>query len=336
MTKDSDGPPVAIVVTGMHRSGTSALTRVLSLLGAGLPQHLIEGRANDNAPGFWEGRAVVDVDQEILDAAGSWWGGWQRVDADALPDRAAAIERIRAVAREELAGADLVVLKDPRMSRVLPLWTEALELEGYRTVHAVAVRPPRAVAASIARRNGLGERATSLSWLAHVLDAELFTQHKPRVFVSFDRLVEDWRREMTRVGTALDIRWPKAYDDVAEEVERFIDPGLRHVAGEPLAAVEPVHAIVDRWCRDEVLPTDQQELDRWRAELAQVRDLPSPTVLISRRRRDLAAALPGPRGGVLRNERRWRRIEHEAFDLEAEHAWHAVEQANRVVADTSR
>jgi hypothetical protein len=46
--------------------------------------------------------------------------------------------------------------------------------------------------------------------------------------------------------------------------------------------------------------------------------------------------MPGPRGGALRNERRWRRIEHEAFDLEAEHAWHAVERAKRAAADTSR
>ena len=55
----SGRPRTAILVSGMHRSGTSAITRVVSLLGAGLPCDIIDAR-RDNERGFWEGRAVVD------------------------------------------------------------------------------------------------------------------------------------------------------------------------------------------------------------------------------------------------------------------------------------
>jgi hypothetical protein len=333
-TGGTDEERVAILVSGMHRSGTSALTRAISLLGAALPDHLIEGRVGDNEPGFWEGRAVVDLNQQILDAAGSWWAGWQRIDTDSLPERASVIERIRSVVREELAGAgDLLVIKDPRISRLLPLWTEALTQERYRTVHVVTVRPPQEVAASVGRRNGLGERASALSWLAHTLDAELFTQGQPRVFVSFTRLIDDWRREMTRVSDVLGVCWPRAYDDVAPEVDRFIDPGLRHRSITPLAAVEPVYAIVQRWCLGDERPEDRGELDRWRHQLAEVRSLSSPTALVSRRRQAAAAEKPGPGRRGLRNNRMWRRIEHEAFDLEAEYAWPAVERMHRATAE---
>ena len=44
----------ALVVTGMHRSGTSALTRILHLAcGADLPTDLMPPRP-DNVAGFWE------------------------------------------------------------------------------------------------------------------------------------------------------------------------------------------------------------------------------------------------------------------------------------------
>ena len=42
----------------MHRSGTSALTRALSLAGFALPRRLLSG-TEDNLEGFWEPSCVV-------------------------------------------------------------------------------------------------------------------------------------------------------------------------------------------------------------------------------------------------------------------------------------
>ncbi|MEI9983900.1 MAG: hypothetical protein WDN69_12225 [Aliidongia sp.] len=61
----------AIFVLGMHRSGTSALTRVLGLCGADLPGRLIEADPATNERGFWEPRELVALHDEVLGAAGS-------------------------------------------------------------------------------------------------------------------------------------------------------------------------------------------------------------------------------------------------------------------------
>ena len=53
----------ALVVVGMHRTGTSALTRVLSLLGATLP-HDLYPPGPDNPEGFWEPAKLVEVHEE--------------------------------------------------------------------------------------------------------------------------------------------------------------------------------------------------------------------------------------------------------------------------------
>ena len=65
-------PRRAILILGMHRSGTSALTRVLSLCGGTLPQRII-GPNLDNPTGYWEPPEIVDIHNEMLAAAGSSW-----------------------------------------------------------------------------------------------------------------------------------------------------------------------------------------------------------------------------------------------------------------------
>jgi len=46
--------PTCIIVAGMHRSGTSATTRVINLLGADIASNLVAGIPGDNDRGFWE------------------------------------------------------------------------------------------------------------------------------------------------------------------------------------------------------------------------------------------------------------------------------------------
>src|SRR5690348_5945376 len=68
----SPTPRRAILIVGMHRSGTSALTRVINLHGVPLGRQLLEA-AFDNEAGFWENQAVVQLHERILEHLGSSW-----------------------------------------------------------------------------------------------------------------------------------------------------------------------------------------------------------------------------------------------------------------------
>ena len=65
-------PRQAVLVLGMHRSGTSALTRVVSLLGATLPGNLMP-QTSDNEQGYWESYDCVNLNNALLAAAGTTW-----------------------------------------------------------------------------------------------------------------------------------------------------------------------------------------------------------------------------------------------------------------------
>src|SRR5712691_2429279 len=67
--------PRAVMVLGMHRSGTSALTRVISLLGADLSKNLMQSSTSDEG-GYWESKDFMVVHDQILSSSGSKWDDW--------------------------------------------------------------------------------------------------------------------------------------------------------------------------------------------------------------------------------------------------------------------
>ena len=64
-TLDPARKRVCLLVIGMHRSGTSALTHVLSLMGAALPQKLL-GATLGNPMGHWEPVRLIEAHDALL------------------------------------------------------------------------------------------------------------------------------------------------------------------------------------------------------------------------------------------------------------------------------
>lgn len=128
----------ALLVLGMHRSGTSALTRVLSLLGADLPSRLLESRP-DCVRGYWESADITGIHDRVLACAGLGWDGvlpipvsWWHSDA------AHGFEReILDVLRRDFSASSLFIIKDPRICRLLPLWTALLTQFGSHPAYIV-------------------------------------------------------------------------------------------------------------------------------------------------------------------------------------------------------
>ena len=62
-----------IVVLGMHRSGTSAITRGLICLGVQLGNRLIPPIEGNNDKGFWEDIDLNNLNNEILETIYKEW-----------------------------------------------------------------------------------------------------------------------------------------------------------------------------------------------------------------------------------------------------------------------
>ncbi len=219
----------AYLVLGMHRSGTSAVTQVLALAGAALPQNVMAGDEH-NARGYFEPWKIALFNDQRLRAGGTAWD-----DAFAFPYKPLAakperdwLTRGEALFGEEYGDALFPLLKDPRVTVLMPFWRHVMaDLEvGVRCV--IPVRHPLAVAGSLARRNGFAPEKSVLVWTAYMLAAEAYTRDLPRAFVSYDGLLRDWRGEVARIEAAHGAPLPKMTDAAAKAIGEFLTPELRH------------------------------------------------------------------------------------------------------------
>ena len=222
----------AILVLGMHRSGTSAVARVVNLLGADLGQRLMPPMPNSNEKGFWENLDAVDIDERLLTGIGRSWHDVRDLPAGWLQSAAAveASAAIKNLIQAEFGAVPLWAVKDPRMCRLMPLWLPVLAECGIEPHVLFVLRHPLEVAASLHARDGWPHGRSLLLWLQHVLEAERATRGCRRVIVSYDQLLRDWSRSMGLVAQGLDLAWPRSFDDARAEIEAFLDAGARHHA----------------------------------------------------------------------------------------------------------
>lgn len=223
------GQRVVVLVLGMHRSGTSALTRVLSLLGADLPSTLV-GANDSNQTGHWESRPVCELNDEVLASLGTSWREWTAIDPEWLssPKAVEFSARAKAVVESEFNGSHLFVLKDPRISRLLPFWRLVFQDVGLALRVVFCVRHPAEVAQSLKARDGFDFSFGHLLWLRNNLDAERLSRGVVRTLVTYQDFLNDWSSSVSRISKDLGVVMPRSVRSAAHDVEEFLRPGLRH------------------------------------------------------------------------------------------------------------
>lgn len=232
----------AIIVLGMHRSGTSALARTISLLGARLPDDLV-GPNEGNPHGHWEPQAIVELNDRMLAEAGSdvygildvppvWFSSPR---AQEYADEAARI------IGASFQNDPLIVMKDPRTAVMLPVWTKAFAQCGYRMRHVLPLRHPDSVADSLARRHlktidydAWPAPRGQLVWLRYTLAAVRGSRDQTRAFVTYADLLDNWRAAADRIAADLGIAWPNDPDSISQGVSEFLHSN--QLASEPASA----------------------------------------------------------------------------------------------------
>jgi hypothetical protein len=228
-TLSRDQVRVALLVMGVGRSGTSALTRVLNLLGAALPAKTLAANYG-NERGYWEPSSILALSEEILSVHGSDWH-----DPRAFPkawfassEAAVFVERAKDIIEDDYDGASLILIKEPRICRLAPIYLAALDRAGYEPRVAIPLRHPSEVAGSLKQRDGTDELTSELIWIRHMLEMEAATRHCLRVWTTYEQLLEDWWFVQATIASALNITWPNLAEAVAPEINAFLAPALRH------------------------------------------------------------------------------------------------------------
>ena len=228
--------PQALMVLGMHRAGTSAVTRTINLLGADLPDNLL-GKNQSNPLGHWESNDVIALNDAMLTSANSTWDDVFDFDDQWFKSHTASHwkSRIAGYIRSRLADSPMFVLKDPRLCLLFPIWAEAFNELGVDLQCIIPFRNPVEVARSLIQRDFASRPAGFipaqygyLLWLRYVLAAERHTRGINRTFLSFDDLLVNWQLEVLRMGKQLDLIWPNQDRATREKISLFLSREHKH------------------------------------------------------------------------------------------------------------
>ena len=220
-----------IFILGMHRSGTSAMAGALSLLGMGFDPNLVEAVPNDNPNGYWEPVDVVKINNDIFTALNmhymdfsSFPIGWMNHDEMNLIRH-----RISDWFTKSLLNESLIVVKDPRLCRTLPIWVEVLEQQQGKAKYIHVFRHPMDVVSSLrARDDTFSIIEGLLAWLSHVLDSFVFSPPGNSVIVSYGALMDNPLLTLGVVADNLNLEWPKDPKTMAVSLREFLKPSLAH------------------------------------------------------------------------------------------------------------
>ena len=218
-----------LIVLGMHRSGTSALSGALTIAGFN-PGSKLFAPEEDNPKGNYENALITKLNEDILAELFAKWN-----DTLLIPDDWWTYElftsyagQISLILKEEINAGDApVLIKDPRLSVLLPLYLSVLKNLEVDPSFIICIRNPYEVAASLKKRNNLSLEKSLLLWMDYQLKAEFFSRNYPRIFLSYYEFLKDPKKIFHSLKENIfpDILLtPK----IEKEVFSFLDNGLKH------------------------------------------------------------------------------------------------------------
>ena len=190
----------AVVILGMHRSGTSALAGALAQMGVDFGKHPISP-SRYNPKGYFEHPEIVALHDELLRALGSRWDDYLPLPSSWTETEVAREFRSSVVGHPQagLRRRSLFGVKDPRLCRLMPLWFPIFETLRTELHFVLTIRHPWEVAESLRKREGLESSKSFLLWLEHTLQAESASRGYKRTFVPFNELLDDPLAVMARL-----------------------------------------------------------------------------------------------------------------------------------------
>lgn len=236
----------AIIVLGMHRSGTSLVSGILKLTGLDLGKNLWKPD-HANAKGYFENSQIGIFNDQLFEMMHTNWH-----DTVLLPDQwwlddkiSGQMDRFGEIIRDEFDTTSFLLIKDPRISVLLPFYLKAFDKLNIKPYFIINFRDPYEVAASLKKRNNLSFSKSLILWMDHTLKAELYTRDQPRIFIHYDQVLANPLLFLKKIFSHFNLEYtiPPAH---AKRINEFVSKELKHQSGQNIPENFKIPAEVKR------------------------------------------------------------------------------------------
>ena len=224
-----------IIVLGVYRSGTSALTKGLEVMGVELPDPAKVSFNTFNEKGYWEDQDFFFFNLELIQALGALENRRRNIlpltakEVDFLCEQGF-LEKASQLLREKVPASAPLGIKTSSFSFLLPFWKKVFQECGVQASFVIALRSPLSVVASIeAAQEIIGKQDQEKSfwvWISYMLSCLEHTEGERRVLVDYDELLQAPAREIEKIANALELKInPERLQAYCQD---FIDSSLCH------------------------------------------------------------------------------------------------------------
>ncbi|MCB0487326.1 MAG: glycosyltransferase [Cyclobacteriaceae bacterium] len=227
-----------IVVLGMHRSGTSVVSRILNLMGIYFGAEGSSTSANDENPkGFWERQDVRNLNDYILQSNGLDWYKISEYSLEKFSSES--IHEFESKAKKLILSLDAHrpwFIKEPRLCLTLPFWLKLLEVP----VCVFVYRNPQEIAASLEKRNGFPLHFGIDLWERYTYSLLRASENLPLIFVNYNNLLQNPKEEIDALFQKLSSAGISPLRKISDkELNAFIDSNLYRNRSTGLSLLRP-------------------------------------------------------------------------------------------------
>lgn len=257
----------------MHRSGTSAVSGVISRLGFDFGRS-VEEPSWDNPKGYYENYKIQELNEEILYSLNRTWDQPGLIAEELIETVLEKfLKKAERIIQKEFKSSQIAI-KDPRICLLFSFWKRVFESCNIVISTVFVLRSPDEIAASLKKRNFFNQEKSHLLTTSYLLSADISSRTLDRVVVSYDDLLVHPKESVCHLANDLSI----SKETVAEKmnaIESFIAPRLRnHKKIDPLdtddfSSTHLSHRIYEtllRQAKDRHNPTYYTKLDDYRRE----------------------------------------------------------------------
>ena len=213
-----------ILILGMHRSGTSAITGTLNFLDVYLGSDLMNP-GKENPKGFFENKHILELNKKLLkDTYGNWdFPFYSQSDVFSQIH----IISLEKLLKKEFKGKDIFAIKDPRLVYLFPLYRKVLCNLDVDIKIIIPYRNPKEVANSLGVRNQFSNEKGLLLWAHHILMSEKNSRTWPRVFTMYDDLVLSPHKVIKQIDQKLKLNLNLKFIANKDKIVDFLMPNLK-------------------------------------------------------------------------------------------------------------
>ncbi len=212
-----------IVVLGMHRSGTSALSGELHHQGVNFGNHFIEDIESVNKKGFYEHSELVAINESILHYFGLTWFDCFKLNEIYTSGKSLPPEIKQRMVDffflDDFKESSINGMKDPRLCILLPFWLDVINELEINVKFILLNREPENIILSLYKRDKMSKLLSELLWEYYLISSIYYTTNHKRFFVDFSLFMSRPIDTINKIFNALDIH-------IKAESYYFVDPKI--------------------------------------------------------------------------------------------------------------